>query len=896
MGRTGHQRRGPTPLGPITLLKMMHDEAELTETAISAWLLEVTRRRDMTMPPPVTGPRADAVRSLFSRLAVEFGDYASIVAGASEAAGRNAAQLAQVVASSGEQSRRVRDSATAIGEARDGASTMTDAAEGLARFAVGASDAADAAGEGLAEVLAALESLAGRLGDGRAPLASMQGSTRDVAHFLTILAKLSRQAQLLSVNALIEAAHLADDGARFAIVASEVRKLSVSTRQAATDVSAIVNQLRTATDSVDAAIEGSGTATAGARVEIEKASAALANTQRSIGDFEDSVASIATIAGEQSAALNNVVSAVAEIARHADEVTQASRDAAKLDLHGLIAGAQTGVQAWRLPTDWVDIKAADEFSSWVAAIANGIAPDKTPNDPGAPAVLELIARINADQLGVLQQIVLTADAIAHNGFAWQAIGTSLEALSLELDTVRLSVAQSADGARDAAERATHMRNLIVTMQGQYDEALHSLEDALSRTAGIAQRVDEIDTLAGAMTGAAERADEILGLIDTVSSETDLLSLNAAIEAAHAGERGLGFSVIAEEIRGLALTTHEATRGVSELVADVTATSAQMRQSTRAAAASTSSVTQSAGRVRDAIGELRRSFEGTLKRALDVAETADRQRSILDRVVAGIGASESELDASATNVHAAQRIELATFGSRAHAVAARRSIAPATARIRTLGETLAERIETVFEDALRAGKISVADLQSGEYTEITGSQIARLGRLFDVSRVPAAGFDPPKYATRWDAAVDEAIVPLIDEAFDALAFARPITIAVVDLNAFIYANPRRTIADWTGDPDRDRSGNRIKRFIDDDQSLRVTRWGLGSNVENVGRRATHAQFREAGSLLDRPAGERPWGVYVYARDTHDVFNDMVIALYVRGQRQGTIRLAYDREVL
>jgi methyl-accepting chemotaxis protein len=214
----------------------------------------------------------------------------------------------------------------------------------------------------------------------------------------------------------------------------------------------------------------------------------------------------------------------------------------------------------------------------------------------------------------------------------------------------------------------------------------------------------------------------------------------------------------------------------------------------------------------------------------------------------------------------------------------------------LGETLAERIEAVFEDAIRAGKISIADLQSGEYTEITGARIAELGRLFDVSRVPASGFDPPKYVTRWDAAVDAAIVPLIDEAFDALAFARPIAIAVVDLNAFIYANPRRMIADWTGDSDRDRSGNRIKRFIDDDQSLRMTRWGLGSKVESVGRRATHAQFRDAGSLLERPAGERPWGVYVYARDTRDVFNDMVIALYVRGQRQGTIRLAYDREVL
>jgi len=312
--------------------------------------------------------------------------------------------------------------------------------------------------------------------------------------------------------------------------------------------------------------------------------------------------------------------------------------------------------------------------------------------------------------------------------------------------------------------------------------------------------------------------------------------------------------------------------------------------------STGTVTQSAGRVRDAIGELRRSFEGTLERAMDVAATAEAQRGILDRVVVAISANAAELDASTAHVHAKGRIELATFGSRAHAVAARRAVAVATARVRRVGETLAERIEAVFERALTAGKITIADLQSAEYTEIRGSAIAGLGRLFDVSRVPATGFDPPKYATRWDAAVDEAIISLLDDAFEELAFARPATIAAVDLNAFIYAHPRRAITDWTGDPDRDHAGNRIKRFIEDDQSVRTTRWGLGANVERVGRRASYADFRNAGCLLERPAAERSWSAYVYARDTRDIFNGMVIALYVRNERQGTIRLVYDREII
>jgi twitching motility protein PilJ len=67
--------------------------------------------------------------------------------------------------------------------------------------------------------------------------------------------------------------------------------------------------------------------------------------------------------------------------------------------------------------------------------------------------------------------------------------------------------------------------------------------------------------------------EILSLINEVASQTNLLSLNAAIEAAHAGEAGLGFSVVAEEIRKLADRTAAATRDVGSLVKRIQAETA-----------------------------------------------------------------------------------------------------------------------------------------------------------------------------------------------------------------------------------------------------------------------------------------------------------------------------------
>ena len=77
--------------------------------------------------------------------------------------------------------------------------------------------------------------------------------------------------------------------------------------------------------------------------------------------------------------------------------------------------------------------------------------------------------------------------------------------------------------------------------------------------------------------------------------------------------------------------------------------------------------------------------------------------------------------------------------------------------------------------------------------------ARCGRLFDVSRVPLTGFDPPKFSTSYDALIDEALMALYDRTLAEhpwLALA-----AGSDLNVYAPAHARACAPDWTGDPRR-----------------------------------------------------------------------------------------------
>ncbi|HTD36740.1 MAG TPA: hypothetical protein VK669_04435, partial [Candidatus Limnocylindrales bacterium] len=92
-----------------------------------------------------------------------------------------------------------------------------------------------------------------------------------------------------------------------------------------------------------------------------------------------------------------------------------------------------------------------------------------------------------------------------------------------------------------------------------------------------------------------------------------------------------------------------------------------------------------------------------------------------------------------------------------------------------------------------------------------------------------------------------------------------------------------------------NGNRIKRFFEDDLSLRCNRIGLGDASLPLPKRTPYERFRELGCNLRRD-GERPWAIFTYARDTGIVYNDLSVALFARGHRVGTIRIIYDADAV
>ncbi len=207
--------------------------------------------------------------------------------------------------------------------------------------------------------------------------------------------------------------------------------------------------------------------------------------------------------------------------------------------------------------------------------------------------------------------------------------------------------------------------------------------------------------------------------------------------------------------------------------------------------------------------------------------------------------------------------------------------------------LAAELRELLETAIDNGQVTLEQLLALEYQELRGPRVRRLGRLFNVDRVAAQHFDPPKFQTAYDAILDRDMMERLDNVLAAepwLTFAAPL-----DLNVYAPAHNSAFSRDCTGDRSHDLEANRTKRFFLESPALRrAARMQLG--VKLSPRRLSRREIEQAGARQHEPrsGNEHPLALEAYQRDTGATLGTASVPLYVMGQRWGVVTLGWTPE--
>jgi methyl-accepting chemotaxis protein len=344
---------------------------------------------------------------------------------------------------------------------------------------------------------------------------------------------------------------------------------------------------------------------------------------------------------------------------------------------------------------------------------------------------------------------------------------------------------------------------------------------------------------------ATKIQNITNVIDGISRQTNLLALNAAIEAARAGEQGRGFAVVADEVRALASKTAEATDQIGSMLTQINEETLQTTEVMAQVVQQSHNIVSSMGSLAIALSDINQKM----------TESSDAS-NLISNALEEHNATSDEISMAITNLHDF----LLEKSKETHIVSDK-------------AKALCESTESIFIDLAEFNTGSLvekicwqAQLAAQQVATMFNDKISRneisQQALFNFSYSKIANTNPQKYHSTFDDFTDKFLPaiqePILKENLEVV-FA-----GAVDINGYFPTHNQRYSQPLTGNIATDSINNRTKRIFDDSTGIRC------------------GQHRHKFLLQ------------TYKRDTGEVMHDVSAPIIVNGQHWGGFRIGFKAQ--
>ncbi|WP_442963702.1 methyl-accepting chemotaxis protein [Pseudomonas sp. FeS53a] len=200
-----------------------------------------------------------------------------------------------------------------------------------------------------------------------------------------------------------------------------------------------------------------------------------------------------------------------------------------------------------------------------------------------------------------------------------------------MELVATAINQVTYGVQDVAKNAEHAAEEVRTAEDQARLAQTSIDASIQQISDLASTIGQAVEVIRSLAAESSQIGSVLEVIRSIAEQTNLLALNAAIEAARAGEQGRGFAVVADEVRLLAQRTQKSTAEIQTMIERLQANSEAAVKVIDESSRATQATVERASQAGESLGQIGQSLRNLTGLNASIASATLEQSHVVEDV-------------------------------------------------------------------------------------------------------------------------------------------------------------------------------------------------------------------------------------------------------------------------